>query len=431
MCERVCLIAYHEIGLKGRNRTTFERRLQTNLDAALDSFPVKPAERVASRLCVPVTDPSQLERVARRIAAVPGVGSVALARRIGQDPHEMELIALEAMAEAGPATTYKVDAKRSNTEYPEGSLDVNRRVGAFLGRETGARVDLDHPDVTVGLTITKGRTYVFTRRILGAGGLPVGSSGTVVSLLSSGIDSPVATWRMMRRGAAAVGVHFSGAPHAGDASRRLADDIGRVLAATGGLGRIYGIAFGEIQREISLACPPDLRVLLYRRLMIVIAERIARVERARALVTGESLGQVASQTLENIAAVDEAATMPVLRPLIGSDKLEIMAEARAIGTYELSIQPADDCCTLFMPRNPETHARLSAVLDAWNELPIERMTEDALASLEWTDFRCPAYRPPRAWPTPAGEPGWSLARVREAASAADSPVSGAKPPATR
>jgi thiamine biosynthesis protein ThiI len=246
------------------------------------------------------------------------------------------------------------------------------------------------------------------------GGLPVGSAGTVVSLLSSGIDSPVATWRMIRRGAVAVGVHFSGRPQVGDASERLVAELGRVLATTGGLGRIYIVPFGDLQKEISLLSPPDLRVLLYRRLMIRVSEVIARVERGRALVTGESLGQVASQTLENIAAVDEAATMPVLRPLIGSDKLEIMAEARRIKTYELSIQDADDCCTLFMPRNPETHARLKAVLDAWDGLPVDRMVADAIAALEWVDYRSPAYRPPGRWPTPVGASGSSVALTEEA-----------------
>jgi thiamine biosynthesis protein ThiI len=211
-------------------------------------------------------------------------------------------------------------------------------------------------------------------------------------------------------------VHFSGRPQVGAESERLVAQIGAVLARAGGVGRVYIVPFGDLQKEVALSCPPDLRVILYRRLMFAVAERIARVERGRALVTGESLGQVASQTLENIAAVDQIATLPVLRPLIGSDKLEIMAEARRIGTYEISIRDAEDCCTLFMPRTPETHAKLPAVHEAWAALDHERMVSDALGLLEWLDFRCPAYRPPKRWPTPAGEPGWSAAR----ASAADS-----------
>jgi thiamine biosynthesis protein ThiI len=167
-----------------------------------------------------------------------------------------------------------------------------------------------------------------------------------------------------------------------------------VLERSGGLGRIYIVPFGDLQKEIALGAPPDLRVILYRRLMIRVAERVARMERAKALVTGESLGQVASQTLENIAAVDQAASLPVFRPLVGSDKLEIISEAQRIDTYELSIQSHDDCCTLFMPRNPETHAKLGAVLDAEAALESERMALDAVRSMTWTDFRCLSYRAP-------------------------------------
>ncbi len=249
--------------------------------------------------------------------------------------------------------------------------------------------------------MTQGAVYVWSQRVAGVGGLPTGTAGKVVALLSAGIDSPVATWRIMRRGAVAVGLHFSGRPQTSDLSERLVAEIGSALEPSGGLGRIYVVAFGDLQREISLAVNPDLRVLIYRRLMIRVAEAIARVERAKALVTGESLGQVASQTLENIVAVDEAATLPVLRPLIGSDKLEIMAEARRLGTYELSTQQHEDCCTLFMPRNPETHAKLPAVLEAWGQIDVERMVEDALASLTWIDFACPSYRPPARWPATA------------------------------
>lgn len=405
MYERVCLVSYHEIGLKGRNRTAFERRLRDNLDAALDGLPVKATERVASRLAVSVSDPTRLEEVAGRIARVPGVGSVALSHRVTQDPAEMERAALEALSECGSYDSFRVEAKRSNTNYAETSLEMNVRIGAFIGQATGVRVDLSRPDATVGVTVTQGDAYVFTRRIPGVGGLPVGSAGTVVSLLSSGIDSPVATWRMMRRGAVAVGVHFSGRPQVSADSERLVARIGEVLELSGGLGRIYVVPFGDLQKEVSLECPPDLRVIMYRRLMIKVAEAVAAVERGRALVTGESLGQVASQTLDNIAAVDDAATLPVLRPLVGSDKLEIMAEARVLGTYELSIEHAPDCCTLFMPRNPETHAKLAAVRAAWERLDIERMVADALAALEWIDFKCPAYRPPKRWPTPSGAPG--------------------------
>lgn len=396
MYERVCLVSYHEIGLKGRNRSVFERRLRDNLDAALSGLPVKRVERLSSRLAVPVTEPDRTREVAERIAQVPGVNAVSLAIKVGRDAEQMERAALFAREEAGPHESFRVEAKRSNTDWTETSQAMNVRIGAYLLEHGGGRVDLTKPDVTVGVLVVQGDCYVFSAKVAGIGGLPSGTAGKVISLLSSGIDSPVATWRMMRRGAIAIGVHFSGRPQVSDSSERLVVEIGEVLEHTGGLARIYIVPFGDLQKEISLLSPPDLRVLLYRRLMIRVAEAIAAEERAKALVTGESLGQVASQTLENIAAVDEAATLPVLRPLIGSDKLEIMAEARRIDTFELSTTSAEDCCTLFMPRNPETHAKLHEVLKAWDALEHERMVADAMASLEWRDFACPGYRPPKS-----------------------------------
>lgn len=399
MTERVCLVHYHEIGLKGRNRSVFERRLQANLEAALVGLPVGRVERIASRIAVPVTDDSALETVARRIAQAPGVNTVSLAYRTTRDPAEMERVALLALHDAGEFETFAVESRRTNTDYAERSLAMNRRIGDVLRRESDAKVDLTAPDVTVSVLVSQGDTYVYSERVAGVGGLPVGTAGRVISLLSAGIDSPVASWRMMRRGAVVVGVHFSGRPATSDLSERIVHDIGSVLEGAGGLGRVYVVPFGELQRQVALVVPPDLRIIMYRRLMVRVAEAIAAVERAKALVTGESLGQVASQTLENIAAVDEAAALPVLRPLIGSDKLEIMAEARRLGTFELSTQDHADCCTLFMPRNPETHAKLPVVLEAWGALDVERMVGDALSSIEWRDFACPPYRAPKRWPS--------------------------------
>ena len=406
MFERAALVRYHEIGLKGRNRAQFERRFRDNLGAALAGFPVSKIERIASRVAVRVTEPDAALAVAERIALIPGVQSVSPAFRVPRSQADIDSAALLAIHEAGVFSSFRVESHRSNTDYPVPSMETNRIVGAFLQRETGAAVNLSAPDVTVRIDVVQGSAYISSRELVGAGGLPVGMSGRMVALLSAGIDSPVACWRMMRRGGLVTAVHFSGRPQTNDASERLVAALGERLALTGGLARIYVVPFGDLQREISLLCPPDLRILLYRRLMLVLAERIARTERAKALVTGESLGQVASQTLDNIAAVDEVASLPVLRPLIGSDKLEIIADARRIGTYELSTTAHTDCCTLFMPRTPETHVRVADLKAAWEALPHERMADDALDSMEWTDFGGRGYRPPKAWPTPyrgAGE----------------------------
>jgi thiamine biosynthesis protein ThiI len=199
-----------------------------------------------------------------------------------------------------------------------------------------------------------------------------------------------------RRGAICVPIHFSGRPMVSDTSEWLTQDIVKALAPSGVVGRLYVVPFGARQREISLAVDQKLRIITYRRVMFSVAERIARIEGAKALVTGESLGQVASQTLENIAAVDETVSMPVLRPLIGSDKQEIIERAQQIGTYDISCQTAPDCCTLFMPRRPETHAKRDEVHEAWDSFDHEAMIEDLVDHIEYVDFdQCPSYRPPR------------------------------------
>ena len=398
MFERAALIHYHEIGLKGRNRASFERRLSDNLSAVVGDLAAGRIERISSRLLVRVDDPDRLDEVCQLAASTPGVSYAAAAYVTSRESHDMNAAALLAVRDVPDARTFAIESRRSNTDHPVPSMEMNRAIGQHVVDESGLKVDLSSPDVTCYVEVVQGDAYIFSRKFPGIGGLPVGTAGTVVSLLSAGIDSPVATWRLIKRGAVAVGVHFSGRPQTNDLSERLVLDIGSALERYGGLARIYLVPFGELQREISLAAPPDLRVLLYRRLMVRVAERFASVEHAKALVTGESLGQVASQTLDNIAAVDEAAVLPVLRPLIGTDKLEIISEARAIGTYDLSTQDHVDCCTLFMPRTPATRATVAEVRAAEDALDIERMTAEALASASYHDFACPAYRSPASLP---------------------------------
>ena len=223
----------------------------------------------------------------------------------------------------------------------------------------------------------------------------MGSAGKVVSLISSGIDSPVASFKMMKRGAVVVGVHFSGRPQTSDTSEYLVDEIAEALAPVGGFGRIYYVPFGSYQSRIADVCPPNLRIILYRRLMFRVAQEIARMEGAKALVTGESLGQVASQTLENINATNCVVDIPVLRPLIGSDKQEIIEVAQRIGTFEISSRPADDCCTLFMPRSPETHARVRECEQAEEAYPVDEWVQEICRNLEFRDYPCPAYKAPK------------------------------------
>lgn len=401
MPTTVCFISFHELALKGRNRGVFERRLQENINALLDDLrdtlqvEISPVKRIAGSLTVAMhsTDSVVQDKIVRAIAQVPGVAAVAIAYKVSRDWDTICQTALRALIEAAPNTdatcsdyTFKVDARRSSTDFPVSSMDINRDVGAYLVQHTGVGVRMKNPDVTVRIKIVEGFSYISTAKVKGIGGLPTGSSGRTVSLLSSGIDSPVATYRVIKRGSVLLGLHFSGRPQTNDSSERLVLEIGEVLARTGGLARIYVVPFGDIQREIAATVEPSLRVIMYRRLMLVIAQQLAHSQKAKALVTGESLGQVASQTLDNLVATDTAVAMPILRPLIGSDKDEIVREARHIDTFDLSIQDAEDCCTLFMPRSPETHARPHQVAASWDLLDIEELTQRALNSVEIHNF---------------------------------------------
>ena len=397
MGKRVCLVHYHEIGLKGKNRATFENQLVNNLQRALRGQGDCSVKRVSGHLLVSFAGVPATDEQAAIIAQVPGVARVSLAYLCGLDEQEYCAAAVKALGEAGPFETFKVHARRSATAYELHTLDIHRLVGGVLcDAFPDKRVKMHDPDVTVFVLVVQGNVYVYAASQVGVGGLPVGTAGKVVTLLSSGFDSPVATWMVGRRGAVCVPVHFSGRPMTSDASEWLCQYIVQALAPAGLIGRMYVVPFGESQREISLAVPQSLRIITYRRVMVAVAERIARLEGAKALVTGESLGQVASQTLDNIAAVNEMATLPVLRPLIGSDKMEIMARARQIGTHDLSEQSVEDCCTLFMPRRPETHARLSAVHDAWDAFDHDAMIDRLVNSVEYVDYdHCVAYRPPK------------------------------------
>ena len=396
MASRVCLVHYHEVGLKGKNRAHFEHILIDTIKAACAAFSVATCVRISGHILVTFSEPGDAERAFPIIRRVPGVARVSLAFHTNRDPKEYCRAAIRALGEVGEFESFKVAAKRSNTDYPLGSLELNAQVGEVLCEAyPEKRVQMKAPDATVHVLVVQGSVYVYARSERGVGGLPVGSAGKVVTLLSSGIDSPVATWLIARRGAVCVPVHFSGRPQTADTSEYLCQDIIRAFAPAIQIGRMYVVPFGEAQRQIALACPTSLRVIMYRRVMYAVAERIARLEGAKAIVTGESLGQVASQTLENIAAVNEMVALPVLRPLIGSDKQEIIERAHEIGTYDISCETAPDCCTLFMPRAPETHARLDAVREAWDAFDHDAMIEELVQNVEYVDFPSSSYRPGR------------------------------------
>lgn len=395
--QRVCLVHYHEIALKGHNRAKFEKRLVSNIKALLDDG-VK-MQRISGRVCLFLPEDATFAdacAIADRIAGVPGIARISSGYRCAQDMDVVYDTAVKALQDAGEFETFKVSARRNHTDFAIDSMQLNQLVGAALCRAFPEKgVKMKNPDVEVRVEMIQGACYIYGRSIVGIGGLPVGTAGKAVCLLSSGIDSPVATWRIARRGATCIGVHFSGRPETSATSEFLVEDIAEVLERTGCFARLYVVPIGSYQREISAMAPPELRVILYRRLMFRVAEGIARKEGAKALVTGESLGQVASQTMDNMLCTNAAVSLPIYRPLVGFDKLEIIAEAEKLGTFEISSQDAPDCCTLFMPRNPETHAKLSKVLEAEAELPMDEWVEQAIAEAEPHDYKCPSYKAPR------------------------------------
>ncbi len=392
--QRVILVHYHEIGLKGHNRSKFETRLLKNILGLLDGFPVVTVHRVSGRLIIFLKEgclAEEAERCASFVARIPGVARTSCGFKCPRTLESINEAAILALSQAEPFQTFKVQARRAHTDFPIDSMTMNRQVGAILcDAFPDKQVKMKGMDVEVHVEVVQNAAFIYAFSIPGVGGLPVGSSGKLMALLSSGIDSPVALWQMAKRGAVCCAVHFSGAPETSDASEFLVDDIAHVLERTGCIDRVFTVALGSHQRQISLECPPPLRVILYRRLMFKVAEALAHQVKAKGLITGESLGQVASQTLENICCTDAAVSMPVLRPLIGTDKQDIISTAQRIGTFEISTEDAPDCCTLFMPRSPETHGKLSVVEEAESILPVNQWVSELAASA-----RCVEYRRPR------------------------------------
>jgi thiamine biosynthesis protein ThiI len=327
-------------------------------------------------------------RVKDRLGRVFGVGNFA---RAGRAPLDVEAIAAEILKDldATNPSSFRVSARRADKRFPLTSPQIEREVGGRIKEARGWHVNLSDPDLTIHVETLTQEAFYFFGKEHGAGGLPVGVSGRVACLLSGGIDSPVAAWRMMRRGCRVLFVHFHSYPILSRASQEKARELVRLLTEFQLHSRLFLVPFGEIQQRVVLAVTPPLRVVVYRRLMMRIAERIGRQHRAQALVTGEVVGQVASQTIENLTSINEVATLPVLRPLIGMDKEEITEQAQKLRTYPVSIIPDQDCCTLFTPRHPATKARRADVLRAEGALPIEEIVEQAVAASVVEEFHFP------------------------------------------
>jgi thiamine biosynthesis protein ThiI len=387
--NRLLLVHYNELGLKKGNRDYFENRLCQNISRTLADCGIVSVRRMSGRLLVHFSTDPDLTEIRNRMSSAFGVAYFAAAWAVPQNIENLERQAWLLM-EAKNFRSFRIQTKRAEKSFPLTSVQINERVGAYVQSRCGVRVDLENPDLTCWIEIVEKSALIYVDRVAGPGGLPSGTSGKVVVLLSGGIDSPVAAWKMIKRGCKAILVHFHSFPYTNRESQDKAVQIAELLARYQLQSKIYLVPFAEIQRHIMAGTPMDTRVILYRRYMMRLAAAIAHRERARVLVTGDSVGQVASQTIENIDVISRAVDMPILRPLIGDDKLEIIEVAKRIGTYEISIQPDQDCCSLFVPRHPETRAKLDLVEKSESCLDVSDAMKQALASAE-VMLKYPAY----------------------------------------
>lgn len=389
------IVHYGEIALKGKNRPVFADRLAANLRTAVRDLAPARVWHLPGRMLLTLDGEPPWAEVADRLRRVIGVANFAPALRL---PLDMAMITEAAgrLAAGRQFASFRITARRAHKGFPLNSQEIERAVGAHIVSLTGARVNLTEPAFTIFIEILPEAAFVSADRQSGPSGLPVGSSGRVVCLMSGGIDSPVAAYRMMRRGCRVAFAHFHGTPFVSRDSIDKALELVALLTRFQNRSRLYLVPFGEVQREVVLAVRPPLRVVIYRRLMGRIAEVLARRLGAGGLVTGESLGQVASQTLENLASIEDAVSIPILRPLIGTDKEEISRIARQIGTYDISILPDQDCCTLFVPKNPATRTTVGEVRAAEAALTVEGLVQMALEKTEVREFRFPEppTRPP-------------------------------------
>lgn len=379
--EELFSIHYAEVGLKGKNRIFFEKRLANNIKLALRGTGYAEVERLHDRILVHLGQHANIAEIKKHLHQVMGIAHFEISCRTEPDITAIKTAALRQI-QRHPCESLKVETRRADKTFPLTSPEVSAEVGGYLIKETGARADMHNPDVTCWVKITHNAAYISTEKIRGIGGLPVGVSGKVLVMLSGGIDSPVAAWQMIKRGAKAVFIHFYSYPYTDKASLEKVIEIAEILAAFNYRSTVYLVPFADLQQTIVAETPAPFRVLLYRRMMTRIAQRVAATVDAEALVTGESLAQVASQTLTNLRTIEAIAEIPILRPLIGEDKIEIIEKAQKIGTYDVSTRPHQDCCSLFVPKHPATRASLIALENAESGLDVDALVENALNNLE-------------------------------------------------
>ncbi len=373
---------YAELGLKGRNRPRFERALCENLVRALAPLGRSSARRMFGRILLEAPEGANPDDVAMRLGRVFGVAYFSVATTLAPS-REAISAEVDAFVAARSFASFGVRVRRVDKALPFRSNELAGELGARIQARTGARVDLVNPELWIDLHLLHGgEAILLHERRSGPGGLPVRSSGRVLALVSGGIDSPVAAWLLAKRGCELGYVHFHSAPYTSTASQRKVRDALQRLAPWTGPAKLWMVPFAELQQTLVREAPAEPRIVLYRRFMIRIAEAIAARAGALALVTGDSVGQVSSQTLANLDTINRAATLPVLRPLVGSDKGEIIQLAKSIGTYEISIEPDEDCCSFLMPRQTATWTRPGPIEAIEQKLPVNALVEATLSRVE-------------------------------------------------
>lgn len=365
---------YSEIGLKGKNRSFFEKKLVQNIKVSLPKNSYSLIKRSSGLVLIKSETP---EKIKDPLQKVFGIAYFVICERVEPDIEKITKKAL-AIIKDKEIHSFRITTKRSDKTFPMTSQKISRIIGATVVEKLGLEVDLENYDFECKIEINKEGAFIYQNRISGYGGLPVGVSGKGFLLLSGGIDSPVAGFQMMKRGLALDFIHFHAYPLVSNSSIKKAQKLFEILKTYSPSSQLFLIPFGELQKKVKLEVPASLRIIFYRRLMLKIAEKLAKDHNAESLVTGESLGQVSSQTLVNIRVTEESINMPIFRPLIGANKEEIIKKAKDINTYSVSILPDQDCCSLFNPNNPKTKASLRQVLQVEKRLALDYLIDDAL-----------------------------------------------------
>jgi len=377
---------YAEIGLKGKNRNFFEKILKENIKNALDIHLPNSfinIQRLRGRFLIELTEFGQvsISQMKELLKNIFGLAYFAFAYKSEPDLDIIKSDSLELINRL-EFDTFRVTARRIDSRFPYTSQELNEKVGEVIFEKLNKGVNLKYPEATCFIDVLDEGTFLFTEKIQSVKGLPVGVSSTAIVMLSGGIDSPVAAYYAMKRGMHVIYVHFHSVPLVSEASVEKVRDTVEILNKYQPRSKLYLMKFAAIQQQIMVDCNEKLRVVLYRRYMMKIAEKIADLENAKAIYTGEALGQVASQTIENITVVEESVNIPIMRPLVGFDKLEIIAKAQEIRTYEISILPHEDCCTLYVPKHPATKARLSDIQKNEASLDSDALIEESLKTAE-------------------------------------------------